>query len=176
VKALVLGCAECVWADAAAAAKLFEPDAVFAVKAMIAHWPDRIDYAVTLHPEMLADFLRRRCDAGLPMAMQTWAHSRRGPRGKPWSTVDRTTEDWAGSSGLLAVKIAREEGFDKIVLAGIPMEAAAGHVDRRKNWIAAHAFRRSWERRRDLLAPYVRSMSGWTKELFGPPTPEWLAA
>lgn len=174
MKALILGCAECVWKDADAALNMFEPDAIFAIKHMIEHWPGRFDYAITLHPEMLAGFIKGRERRGFPMGFQTWAHTDRGPRGKPFAKIDRVTEDWAGSSGLLAVKVAREEDFDKIVLAGVPMQSEAGHFARKKPWVAAESFRRPWLNRQQALAPYVRSMSGWTKQLFGRPTPEWL--
>ena len=172
--ALVLGGAECVRTDAERALAMFAPDAVFAVNNIGIVWPGRLDYWVTLHPGPVEDdwvgieaAMRRRLAAGLNRP-QTWGH-------KAAKGIDRHTPDWAGSSGLLAVKVARLEGFDRIVLAGVPMDNRR-HYYGDKPWSHNTIFRRAWERRRLEIAPFVRSMSGLTKEMFGEPTPEWFGS
>jgi hypothetical protein len=167
--ALVLGCAENVWADAASILSRCTPDAVFAVKDMIARWPLRIDYGVTLHPDRTDEYMRDRNRRNWPCNFSVWSHRRHTSM-----TVHKVTPDWAGSSGLFAVKIALEEGFDGVVLAGVPMEAEFGHVRRHQTWGAAKTFRNGWLHRVDQLKPHVRSMSGWTREIFGEPTPHWI--
>lgn len=168
--ALVLGCAENVWADAAGALSTCTPDAVFAVKDMMARWPLRIDYGVTLHPDRTDEYLRERARHNLSTDFQVWAHKQHGSK-----AIHKTTKDWAGSSGLFAIKIAREQDFGGIILAGVPMESKFGHVRRKASWGAAKAFRNGWIHHAEELKPYVRSMSGWTREVFGAPTPEWIA-
>jgi hypothetical protein len=167
--ALVIGGAECVWNDAKEALSMFTPDAVFVTNDMIAHWPTRLDYAVTLHPEKIVEWIRRRKIAGFSEPGEIWAHHMRSGQ-----IVQRSTPDWGGSSGLFAVKIALEEGFDGIVLAGVPMVPEAKHFVRKSDWVAGHSFKKAWSNHLEAIKPKTRSMSGLTKELLGGPTAKWL--
>jgi hypothetical protein len=142
---------------------------ILAVNDMIALL-DSVDHAVTLHPLKLDVWLARRAAAGFAPAAQVWCDRRH-------RLVTRISSDWKGSSGLLATKIARcELGFAKILLAGVPMRADAGHVVRGRRWDACAAFLRYWHVHKAELAPFVRSMSGWTAETFGAPDAAWLRA
>ena len=119
--------------------------------------------AVSLHPTALADWLKRREGPAIRLAVVSSAH-RSGPN------VTNHVEDWAGSSGLFACKIARQLGFERIILCGVPMDPSAKHVVRAQPWPAGVTFRRaSWERHKEEIKPFVRSMSGWTAEQFGRP-------
>jgi hypothetical protein len=142
----------------------------FVCNDMIAEWPWLIAHAVTLHPHKMPGWLRERRARELPAPERLWCH-----RGSVAGFTD-WTRDWAGSSGLFAVKIARELGHERVILAGVPMTVQGGHFRRRQRWTAAFGFRPAWERRRAELAPYVRSMSGWTQEIFGAPDRAWLAS
>jgi len=176
--ALILGGAESVWTEAREALKLFRPDAIFAVKDMIEHWPGRIDYGISLHGDRLKQQLRNRFECGYPMGFENWSHQNTkggSPRGMRMPEVDRVTQDWSGSSGLLAVKIALDEGFSRIVLAGIPMDGSGTHFVRKRQWNAAPQFQKAWRRNSHHLRGKVRSMGGWTADEFGRPTKEWLA-
>jgi hypothetical protein len=170
--ALVVGDAACVDADVEAALALFEPDAVAATNNMIIRWPQRLDYAVTLHPDACPNWvgiqkaIRQRREAGLNTP-ETWAH-------KAHPGVDRFTKDWRGSTGLLAVKVLREEGFERIVLAGVPMSASEAHFYSSERWRTANAYHKGWLDHRSELAPYIRSMSGWTRTMFGEATRQWI--
>jgi hypothetical protein len=172
LKALVLGGAACVHEGAERALALFQPDAIFAVNNIGIDWSGRLDYWCTLHPlpthkwPGMAQALVRRHKAGLNRP-QTWAH-------RPGPGIDRTTGDWAGSSSLFAVKVARLEGFERIVLAGVPMNASYHYNDARP-WMQHTAFVNGWRKRAPEIRPFVRSMSGWTRELLGDPSAEWLA-
>jgi hypothetical protein len=167
--ALVLGCGENVWEDSQQALAMFNPDAIFAVKDMMARWPFRIDYGITLHPDRTDSYLRERQRHGWSTGFQVWAHRNFGSQ-----TAHRTADDWAGSSGLFAVRVAMYLGFEGIVLAGVPMDPAYGHIVRRQQWNGAQDFRNGWTKRKDQIAPFTRSMSGWTKEIFGGPSEVWL--
>jgi hypothetical protein len=64
--------------------------------------------------------------------------------------------------------------INKVVLAGIPMTNAAGHYDETGDWNEAHKYQREWKEKVKVLEGRVKSMSGWTQELLGAPTLEWL--
>jgi hypothetical protein len=171
--ALVLGDATCVHEDAARALAMFTPDAIAATNNIGISWPSRIDYWCTLHPRPCPDWpgivvaMERRRAAGLNRP-QTWAHA-------PSEGIDRTTTDWHASSGGLCVKVLREEGFERIVLAGVPMNAEGGHFYDARPWLQAHRYQAGWTNKIKIIRPFVRSMSGWTKELLGEPSPDWIA-
>jgi len=132
-------------------------------------FPDHIDHAVTLHPDKMHIWLSNRKKAGFDDVGATWCH-------RPYRGFTNDTRDWGGSSGLLSAKIARVLKYTHVVLCGIPMTVEANHILRKKRWNAAHGFRRGWGRHTPDLKPFLRSMSGWTRELFTAPTTEWLKA
>jgi len=133
----------------------------------IAIFPDPIDHAVTLHPDKFPGWMRHRLNANLNDPPRKWAH-------RSYIGFTDWTKDWQGSSGLFMVKIARELGYTHIIGCGIPMTVEGGHITRKMRWNAAHGFQRGWNSRWDTLRPYVRSMSGWTRENLGYPTGGWL--
>jgi SAM-dependent methyltransferase len=133
----------------------------FVINDMIPNFPGEI-VAVTLHPTKLREWLRDRTAKGHPSPTAIWAH-RKG------EGVTNVIDDWSGSSGLFSVHIARHLGFDRILLCGVPMAPEGNHFLRRVRWNAAFAFRKGWERRKPEIAPYVRSFSGWTRDLLGAP-------
>jgi len=146
---------------------------LFCVNDQIARFPEHIDNAVTLHPIKLSAWFADRLRAALPGIDRVWAHH-------PAEGVTNSTPEWNGSVGLLAVACARVRGYTHIILAGVPMEVMHGHFIRQRRWNDAHGFRRGWERvlapkNPKTIVPYVRSMSGWTRERLGAPTAEWLA-
>ena len=175
--AVVVGGADCVLAEYVRAEKLCEEAGIgfvtLVINDMIAEFQDRIDHAVTVHPDaklpLWLDERQRNC---LPAPANVWAH-RAGNR------VTRVCPQWgsgaSGSSGLLAVKIALLElGCDRVILCGVPMTAEANHYKRLKRWDAVDNFRTEWQARQSELALYVRSWSGWTAELFGMPTLDFV--
>jgi hypothetical protein len=145
------------------------PYMTFVCNDMIAVFPYPIDHAVTLHPDKMQIWMHHRQQAQLPPITRTWAH-------RGYAGFTDHTKDWGGSSGLLCTKIAREQGFTHIILCGVPMTVEDMHFKRGVRWTAAHGFRRGWDRQIVGLKPFLRSMSGWTKQIFGEPTREWLDA
>jgi hypothetical protein len=169
--ALVLGGASCVWDDALAALRLATPDVVLAINDMIPLWPGVIDHAVSLHPDQLPGWIAaREANSTLPAGFKSvWSH-RNG------LVVTKTTPDWAGSSGLFAVKVALFElNIDGVIVAGVPM-TRSDHFVRRAEWLSCGAFINGWSVRIAQIKPRTRSMSGWTREQLGAPTPPWLAS
>jgi hypothetical protein len=173
--AIVVGGADCVWDDVKAAQALFTPDAYAVINDMIPQWSGRIDYICSLHPEKIAEWLLQRSKKGLTFAGEVWCHKIAGPRGMMHKGVDHQSGDWQGSSGLFAPKVLLENGFNKIVLCGVPMTAEGGHIVRKRQWPVAMAFRRGWKLHEKFIKGKVKSMSGWTEQFLGAPTPEWLA-
>lgn len=173
--ALVLGGASCVWSDAETAMEKVTPDAVIAINDMIALWPGKIDYACTLHGEKLQAWQAARKAAKFNTRYKTvYFEKLAGPK------IDRVIEyRWphldSGSSGLYGVKVALDEGFDHVILAGIPMDAGLGHIVRKEPWDGANRFRAAWVGAIPRILGPVRSMNGWTREILGFPTTNWLA-
>ena len=76
----------------------------------------------------------------------------------------RNLHHYSGSSAMLGLKVGLRLGYRKIILAGVPINE--GHYA---------AFQVGWRLNADLLRRCpVRSMSGFTRELLGEYTEEWL--
>ena len=179
MRALCLGSAACVWRDAAEALALFEPDLVIACNDIGAAWPKRIDHWASLHPEKLPEWLFERVRRGHPVTpqMKFWAcETKKGPRG-----VTHLPDAREGSSGLLCVRVAEHLGAERIVLAGVPL-VGMRHIDGESRgtiegraWEEAEKYRPAWLAERTTTLANVRSMSGWTREILGPPDAAWLS-
>jgi hypothetical protein len=88
---------------------------------------------------------------------------------------------WQGTSGLYAVQVALEElGFDGVILAGCPMDAAAGTLAPEHSLMTeaerVDRYRPEWLKALPEIGSRTRSMSGWTRKLLGAPDAEWLAS
>ena len=158
---LILGGAKCVWKDAESLGEWIHP--VAAVNDVGAQWKGKLLFWASLHPRKFQIWERQRQRNNYPAGYVKYGNK----HGKP--LIDYLVQDWGGSSGLFAVKIALSLGFDKIILAGVPMEAAEGHFFDKKEWTACNQYRAAWERHLKDIQPYVRSCSGWTKRLLGGP-------
>jgi len=125
VIALVLGSAECLHADIERARDLVDVDAcmVVACNQAVAEWPGRLDHFATMHPEEMAPWLERRRGRGYPDGYETW--TRPYPHGfkDRERMCDHVIGGWAdGSSGMLALGVAIENGGTRNLLCGIPMD------------------------------------------------------
>lgn len=167
--ALVLGGANCLADDKAAALALFDPDLIVACNHAGRDDPGRIDHWATMHPELFPMWLRARRAAGRPEAGKLW-HARH----RPTTVGSEPIESWGGSSGLLCVSVAIHLGATHVVLAGVPMDKRNAHYDKPGLWTEARQYWPSWERHRAAMQGRVKSMSGWTHNLLGGPTEEWL--
>lgn len=131
--------------------------------------PDPLLAWVTLHPEKFWDWRSRRQGDPARYAISHKRHRYSGPL-----DVLRA-ERWGGSSGLYAVQIAIETfGLDRIVLCGVPMSGEFGHIRGQDHWEGASRYQDGWNKARPFIRNTVRSMSGWTREQYGVPTPDWL--
>lgn len=178
--AIICGGAEKVWQEIDLARELCKECCTifFICNDMISEF-DGHAIAVTLHPLKLRSWLSCREMKGFAKPSQVWSIEMKTV-GVPEGLVTNATEDWHGSVGLFATKVARQLGFERIILCGVPMSIEAGHFKRKTPWLSATTFigdgRRGWIKRLNEIRPFVRSWSGWTKEQFGEPTQEWLNA
>lgn len=160
--ALILGGAPSVFSEAEeAAALLGRRHMVVAANLAGIEWRGQLDGWATLHTDLLP----------------TWAKARAGnPAGRLF-TVETTPERWPGSSGLYALQCALfEMGATGAILCGVPMDSAAGHFSVPGAWAGTDDYRRAFEAALPEIGGRVRSMGGWTQQLFGAPSPAWIDA
>lgn len=144
-------------------------------------WPNKFDVWASLHPEWMDGYRAKRKAQGFPCGFEVVAPLE-GELGKEHAKhpVDRRVSyRWPGmnasaSSGIYGAKIALDDGHDRVVLAGIPMQADDGHFSRGKNWNQCDAFLSGLRHSIPYMQGKVKSMSGLTAELLGKPSPEWL--
>ena len=146
-----------------------KPRTYYVINDMIADY-SHCNVAVTLHPEKLAGWLEARIKANWLMPQRVYSHITRRSQ-----LVTHQSDDWLGSSGLFAVKIAIENGHRAIILCGVPMDSSL-HYRRQKEWKDCQIFRKGWQKHFNRIAAITRSWDGWTAQLLGEPTPEWLDA
>lgn len=194
MKALVIGCAACVWDDLEAAEPLANYDAIYCVKQMGIHFPKKFDVWITLHPEVMDDYETQRREKGFPDGYQIVApppnelgmHGAKGNIARRVSYILSKDLSASASSGLYGAKVAVEDGFDRVVLAGIPMTPEGGHFLPASRNVSGHTRGAIWSGHSSFvvgmnvalpqLKGKVRSMSGYTEKVLGAPTREWLNA
>lgn len=122
-------------------------------------------YMATYHPVEIPDIQKHREAIGGNTDYQVISHI--GQAGvdivEPLLPGERS-----GSSALLGAQAAIKLGYTRIVLCGCPL---TGENDKGGSY---ESFRVGWTQKKKYLNDRVRSMSGWTQELLGAPTEEWL--
>ncbi len=166
---IILGGASSVLSDYTMARQLAGMFHIIAVNDMIAEFHDRIQCAASLHVDKLRGWLNQRAYRKLNAPTQVWSTQRN-------EVVTHVTEDWYGSSGLFAIRVAVELGYQKIILCGVPMQTDANHILRKIPWRDCDRFQSVWKYRQRQMGDRVRSMSGYTRDLLGAPTREWLCS
>lgn len=178
--AVVLGTGRSVWDDLHYKFALEERMGVIAVNNMILHFKGRVHHGVSLHPEepILWSQLRRfyQCEAS-----HVVTHSYRIPEAfKACDYIWDIEGAYAGTSSLLAVMVGLALGYNKIVLAGVPLDGAGHFYDppqTETRQFTSSSVQSEWIKAAQLwLAGRVRSCSGWTQELLGGPDARWLNA
>lgn len=177
--ALILGGARTVWYDVLCLEELIGrrwPGIVVATNDAAVYWPRRLDHLATAHPEKVPGWIQEREELhGIAKEYTTWG--RRNPE-----LIDALIEPpWGGgSSAWFALWVARLAAEARVVvLCGCPLDESPHFHDRA--FAAGRAFRPdgfrgAWERFAQEHGPddWVRSMSGWTRQLLGAPTRPWL--
>lgn len=173
--ALVIGGAQCVWNDIKSALNLFKPDLVIAINDIGVEWPQNLDHWVSYHSDQLLKWVDKRKELGLPPAKQLWTGPAY-PRGVVPSVM-KSLPCYGGSSGFLAVTLGVEIEHCKVILAGVPMDPAMPHFNQKFKgapWIDGRNYQKHWLENQNKLKDDVRSFSGYTRQLFGEPTKEWI--
>lgn len=162
---IITGSAPCVLLDMAGVPRVCSYDymaiGLDAVDKYV--WP--VKYVATYHPVEIPDIRKRREQTGGNLDYTVISHERRDGVDivEPLLPGERS-----GSSALLGTLAALKLGYTRIILCGCPL---TGKNDKGG---AYESFRVGWEQKQAFLAGRVRSMSGWTQELLGVPTEEWL--
>lgn len=180
--ALVLGGGACLWDDVKAALELGEFHGAVACNDAGSAWPGKLHALVSLHADKLPHWIARRDRAGFPRPTHILGHegARAGNIGGQVTTgyteFRFPDQDRTGSSGLFALKVALIDlGYDRAVCCGVPMSVAEKHFFDPRPWRGAISHQKGWEQALPQIKDRARSMSGWTADLLGRPTPEWLA-
>lgn len=153
-------------------------DCCLVVGKMAVDFPHPIDHWVTFHAALYDKWSAEREARGHPAPMRYWSAIYRGRKLGEHETS--RTLDFVpcigGSSGYMAVQVALDMlGLQRVVLAGIPMQADAAHYGDARAWDEANFYWATWERNLSTLRGKLRSMSGRTRDALGAPTSTWLA-
>lgn len=182
-RAIVIGGGDCLWNDIADARKLGTYQAVVAVNDAGAEYPGHVDIWASLHPEKFPIWAKKRENNGYaPAGMYVGHKGCSVETRKDHIPLDYVTDyRWppmsgSGSSGLFGVKVALEQGYDRIVLCGVPMLKESRHFFDAQPWAAVDSFTEAWKQAFRFYADNTRSLSGWTASLLGRPTRDWLSA
>jgi hypothetical protein len=179
-KAIVIGSAPCVHEDVFNA-----PD----WPKIVVNWAGLrhlgpIEFWASIHRRLLYKAIPLRKEAGGTMRFTAFTVVPKGRKLRKVPTPTRITQRkqrmGSGSSGLFAVECALSLGYQRLLLCGIPLEGDTSlqFEDQEEERIRCNqsfvtSFRAAWENHYDELAPHIRSMSGWTRELFGSPE-DWI--
>ena len=169
--ALCLGGAKSVWDDLAAAEALIgdAPRRIVACNFAGIAYPGHLDTWVTLHPELFDGWRADRAQAGRNTDYRQFCHQ---PAGDGVAVVGYQGR---GSSGLYMAQVGLQEtGCAAAILCGVPMDDTGGHIHWPGAWSQAELYRPAFEAAK-AAGWNIRSMGGWTAELFGRPDAEWLA-
>lgn len=155
------------------------PADIMAIGRSITKFP-KVKHWVSVDSEELKDWAENLPGDPIRHTMGDW----------PWFDVDWgvknceiTPDDiiWHGSSSLFAAHIGLSMGYDRIVLAGCPLDDK-GHwyfdgldENRGPDWNNQSFI--AWQEFKEYPgSEKVRSLSGFTAEVMGRPTKEWLRA
>ena len=185
-------------ADVEAAQALCDFDAVYCVKQAGIHWPHKFDVWAGLHPEYMrgenphgVNYTAERKALGYPDGYEIVVplDGEVGSHAGKCKGARRVSYRWPGmnasaSSGIFTAKVAMDDGYERVIFAGCPMTPEGGHflpntrnVNREvrgKVWTQRDSFSPGLKIAVPFMRGKVRSMSGYTKELLGYPTEEWL--
>jgi hypothetical protein len=163
---VIVGSAPCTIADLRAV-KGIDADYLAVGLDAADKWLGRYEYFASYEPFDIPRFFKRRRLLGGNMDIITYSHE---PYYEDVVYVFRELTPpepekmgYSGSSALLAVKVGLRLGYRKIIVCGCPLDEGK-YIKYQRGWLLCA----------DMIRDTVRSMSGWTKELLGAPTAEWI--
>lgn len=167
--ALCLGGARSVWTEYAVARDMLAgaDHLVIACNFSGVQFAGAIDAWVTLHPDRFAAWRGQRTRRGGNDDYRAFAHDRHDGLESIVQTIN-------GSSGLFMAQTAFEAfDADGAVLCGVPMDGHGGHIHWPGQWTHTSFYQAGFVAAKDAGWP-VRSMSGWSADMFGRPDVAWL--
>jgi len=148
---LIIGSAPCLHADLS----LYEHEGkVMAINEAGVKYLDNIDYWITAHPAEFSGWKRNRELQKGNSDYETHTCDDSGECDRHWEYSAK------GGSGLFAILIAIEMGFDKIVIAGMSLD---GHYERYREDFKYF----------DLQGK-IKCLSGYLMDCYGFPDEQWL--
>jgi len=128
------------------------------------------DYFATYHTSDIEPAFERRTAAGGNTDYMIIAHQQHieKPTGRDLVDLIIPFEPPTGNSALLGVLAGIKLGYEKIIVCGCPL---MGKNDKQYDYAN---FRAGWTAKLAMIKDKTRSMSGWTQELLGAPTEEWI--
>lgn len=178
IRAIVIGRSDTVWQEFEEAKKMIDNPVLIAINHSGRDYDGQVDHWVSYHPDLFRHWIDQRKRAGRAdqkAVLWTGTYSGQKIGDKLKSLNLHRVICTGGSSGLLAVNVALDGiNADRVVLCGIPLSEVPRYDDP-KVWKEALVYRAAWRDEYERLKDRVRSMSGWTQELLGAPTKEWLA-
>jgi hypothetical protein len=164
-RAIIIGGAESVWRDLETLKDIEADSNIIAINDAGCEYDQKLTWWVTLHPEKMYSWMQRRANNGFNMQFRSVGF---GNYRKVHKLTHEMSDDWGGSSGLFACKIALEKGYDEIILCGVPMNGDA-NLFRGQAWQDFKSYRGAWLRHLHQLWGKVTSCGGWTQEQLGSP-------
>jgi len=174
MKLVIVGSARCVWDDLE---KIWPIDCdVMAVNDMISYYPESLTYAYSNDFEMLMNWVNARRPPFQSKDKNLSAHCC-----FPCHSAKKWDIKVHGNSGLCAVYVALQMGYDDITLCGIPQDNTGHFFDapwERTNYENSSGRKRPgsdqiryWSSAAEnVFKGRVKSMSGRTSELLGKPS------
>lgn len=164
---IIAGGAYCLWQDYHKLPSEFKKAAdVMVINATGLYWPHNFQHWVSLHRENFKSY-RKFCFKSYV------THSNRVA-----TCVDRVwnIESWGADSSLFACKVALRLGYDRIILIGVPLDGGPRFYDPEgaKCYFDTTNLHDIWKTDSSEFENKVRSISGYTKDLLGPITEEWI--
>lgn len=173
---IITGAAPCVMDDVNAlfSGGLHMPDCSFMLIGLDAvdKYFMNADYFATYHPSEIEMARERRAGAGGNTDYMIISHQQHREKSTDRDLVNMIIpcEPPSGSSALLGVLAGIKLGYQKIIVCGCPL---IGVNDKQYDYAN---FQKGWTAKFEEIKHKTRSMSGWTRELLGEPTEEWLIA
>lgn len=167
-----MGTAWCVWDDMEYLMAQGVSGHLMAINYAALHskWP--IDHMASYHPEMIGVTLAAREFNKRGGESHIHGHSHKaGPR----VDIVWPLDNGGGTSGMFAVQVAHLMGYERIILAGVPLDNKGRFYDH-PSWqdvienYDGYAIELVWQRcviAIDELKNKIRSVSGKTKDMFG---------
>ena len=172
---IIMGGAKCVWDDLKKAKKLIEKHDLAAVNDIGVHYPERIHHWLSLE-RRISEWYEQRNNNHHPMdvLVHVYYHDRLLDHKRHINYFWKMEKSpiMSGVFGPIALKAL---GYKRIILAGIPSDKQPRFFDPPdKDYHPWKCSQGSWLNHKDYFDDTLRSMSGFTKEVFGEPTKEWL--